>query len=289
VTAKKVNVGYYFLAFIDIVGQRNKLKQWVKLPGNDDEREDIVRILLDTSEYVRSLRLQFDTYFESITESTGLLDHLKPNQRAWAEQRKKTILWRRGFSDSYFMTVPCWYESSWGAHSLAIYGCLFGICGLFIWALAERRPFRGAVEVGLGTEISEEEVYGPVNVRVSELEKDAGYPRIIVGSGLLNHLSDLEKRCPDNLEGRHTKHCVQDCRKLITVDHTKTPILDPMGEGVRAVSGAIDPRMVKLAYEFVVRQEELFSHSDEKLCGYYSHLKKYCESRLALWNFDSIQ
>ena len=187
------------------------------------------------------------------------------------------------------MTIPCWYESSWGAHSLAIYSCLFSICGLFIWALAKERAFRGALEVGLGTEISEEEVYGPVNVRVSELEKDAGYPRIIVGSGLLNHLDDLEKGCSDNLEGRHTKHCIQQCRSLITTDHTDTPILDPMGKGVKSVSGAVDPRMVKLAYEFVVSQEQFFGHSDKKLHRYYGHLRKYCESRLALWNLDSIQ
>jgi hypothetical protein len=142
--------------------------------------------------------------------------------------------------------------------------------------------------VGLGTEISEEEVYGPINVRVSELERDAGYPRIVVGTGLLNHLDDLEERCLDNLEGKHTRHSIQDCRSLITTDHTDTRILDPMGKGVKSVSGAVEPRMVKLAYEFVVRQEELFSQSDEKLHKYYSDLRKYCESRLALWNLDSI-
>jgi len=284
--AKTVNTGYYFVAFIDIVGQRDRLKRWVKLPRNDDERENVARILQDTSEYVKELRGQFDTYFKVAGRPTGLLDHLKPEQRAWAEQRKKTILWRRGYSDSYFMTVPCWYESSWGAHSLAIYNSLFSICGLFVWALAKQRPIRGAVEVGLGTEISKEEVYGPVNVRVFELEKDAGYPRIKVGNGLLNHLDDLEKRCPDSLEGRHTKHSIQGCRNLVTTDHTDILILDPMGEGVKSVSGAVDPKMVKLAYEFIVSQEECFGHTDEKLHGYYGHLRRYCESRLALWNLN---
>lgn len=287
--AKTVNIGYYFVAFIDIVGQRDRLKQWVKLPSNDVEKKNVARILLDTSEYVKDLRGQFNTLFEAAAKPTGLLDRLKPEQRAWLEQRKKTILWRRGFSDSYFMTVPCWYESSWGAHSLAIYSSLFSICGLFIWALARKRPFRGAVEVGLGTEISKEEVYGPVNVRVFELEKDAGYPRIIVGNGLLNHLDDLEKRCPDTLEGKHTKHSIQDCRKLITTDHTNTPILDPMGEGVKSVPGAVAPEMIEHAYKFVVSQEEFFSKSDQTLHGYYSHLRKYCESRLALWNLSPIQ
>jgi hypothetical protein len=138
--------------------------------------------------------------------------------------------------------------------------------------------------VALGTEISKEEVYGPVNMRVVELEKYAGYPRIIVGSGLLNHLQDLEERCADNLEGRHTKNCIKDYRKLITTDHTDTVILDPMGEGVKSVPGAIAPEMIIQAFKFVAIQEGLFSKSDEKLHGYYSDLRKYCESRLTLWN-----
>ena len=286
--AKTISTGYYFVAFIDIVGQRDKLKQWISLPSNKAENQDVARILLETSEYVKDLREQFNIYFEVAAKPTDLLERLTPEQRKWVEQRKQTILWRRGLSDSYFMTVPCWYESSWGAHSLAIYRSLFSLCGLFIWALAKKKPFRGAVEVGLGTEISKEEVYGPVNVRVSELEKEAGYPRIIVGNGLLNHLDDLEQRCSDSLEGRHTKHCVQDCRNLITTDHTDTVILDPMGEGVKSVPGAVAPEIIEHAYKFVVRQEEFFSKSDKKLHGYYCDLRKYCESRLSLWNLHSI-
>jgi hypothetical protein len=94
--AKTINIGYYFVAFIDIVAQRDRLKPWTKLPSKDDERENVKRILRDTSEYVKELRVKFDEYFEAVAESTGLLDHLTPEQRAWAEQRKKIILWRRG-------------------------------------------------------------------------------------------------------------------------------------------------------------------------------------------------
>jgi hypothetical protein len=286
--AKTINIGNYFVAYIDIVGQREKLKQLVSLPSNDIEKQNLAKILLDTSEYVKDLREQFENLFNAAVKPTGLLEHLKPEQRAWVEKRKKTTLWRRGYSDSYFMIGPCWYESSWGAHSLSIYESLFSICGLFIWALASKKPFRGAVEVGLGTEIGKEEVYGPVNVRVVELEKDAGYPRVVVGSGLLNHLDDLERRCSNNLEGKHTKHSIQDCRKLITTDHTNTFILDTMGEGVRSVTAAVDSEVVEHAYEFVVNQEELFSRSDSKLHGYYSQLRKYCESRLTIWNLKPI-
>jgi len=286
--SKTIYIGYYFVALIDIVGQRDKLKQLEKLPRNDVENQRVAHILNETSEYVKELRRQFNTLFNASEKATGLLDGLNTEQRAWAEQRKQNHMWRRGFSDSYVMTVPCYYESSWGAHSLDIYRSLFSICGLFIWALAMKKPFRGSVEVGLGTEISPGEVYGPVNIRVFELEKHAGYPRIVVGNGLMNHLDDLERRCLDNLEGRHTKQSIKNCRELVTTDHTDTLILDPMGEGVKSVPGAVAPDMIKRSYEFVISQEEFFSKSDRKLHGYYRQLRKYCESRLTVWGLSPI-
>jgi hypothetical protein len=85
--AKTVNIGYYFVALIDIVGQRDRLKQLVKLPNNDVEKENVARILLETSEYVKDLRGPFSTLFEAATKPTGLLDHLKPEQRAWVSSR----------------------------------------------------------------------------------------------------------------------------------------------------------------------------------------------------------
>ncbi len=209
---KTIYIGYYFLAFIDIVGQRDKLKQLTALPITDVEKERTEQILLETSEYVKELRDQFDTIYGAASKPTGLLDSLNSEQRKWVEQRKQSRMWRRGFSDSYFIVVPCLNESSWGSYSLDIWRSLVSICGLFIWALAKEKPFRGAVEVGLGTEISPGEVYGPVNVRVLELEAAAGYPRVVVGEGFKNHLDDLERRCGNNLEGRHTKQCVHLCR-----------------------------------------------------------------------------
>ena len=282
--SKTINLGYYFVALIDIVGQRDKLKQLVTLPRNDSEKQRTAEILFETSEYVKELRLQFDTLFKAAEKPTGLLNGLNTQQRAWVEQRKKTFMWRQGFSDSYITTVPCWYESSRGAHTLDIYRSLFSICGLYIWALAMKKPFRGSVEVGLGIEIGPKEVYGPVITRVVELEKNAGYPRIVVGEGLVNHLNDLEQRCSDNIEGKHTKHTIQDCRSLFIRDHTDTQILDPMGAGVKSVPNAVPPEMIERAYEFVLSQEEFFSKSSDKhLQDYYRDLRKYCESKLPLW------
>ena len=140
--------------------------------------------------------------------------------------------------------------------------------------------------MGLGTEISKEEVYGPVNVRVVELEKEAGYPRVIVGKGLLDHLAALELQSSNDLEGRHTKRIIDNCRGLFKTDASGITMLDPMGKGVRSVQGAVAPEMIIHAYRFVVSQEAQYAQSDEKLHRYYQELRHYCESRLGLWGIE---
>lgn len=297
--SKIIPVGYYFVAFIDVVGQRDKLKQWTGLPKNSSENENIARTLLETSEYIKALRKQFNDYFEAASKPTGLLDQLNTQQRMWAELRNKHILWQHGFSDSYFIIVPCYYDWHdkylWGSHINTIYACLFSICGLFIWSLANKKPFRGAVEIGLGTEMGKEEVYGPVNVRVLELEKSAGYPRIIVGEGLQNHIKKLENNCPHNFVGKDTNSAIQNCRKLIIRDTTGKYMLDPFSDDIRSTltkSGSetlnVILDMIKAAYKFVLEQQQSYINLDNKLYTYYTDLRKYIESKLHIWDINLI-
>ena len=282
---KTINIGYYFVAFLDIVGQRDKLNQLISLPKNDAEKQRIVEVLIETSEYVKQLRAQFYDYFKATKKSTGLLVHLTPEKRKCVEQRKQSIIWHRGFSDSYIITIPCWYESRPGVHIIDIYSCLYGICALSLWSLAMKKPLRGGVEVHLGTEVDKQEVYGPAVVRAYELEsKRAKYPCVAVGQGLLNHLDDVQNKCLDNLDGKHTLININNCRKLITTDIEGKPILDIMGEGVKSLPNTAVPYLVRDAYNFVIEQEKHFAESgNTELLERYSQLRKYCESRLPLW------
>ncbi len=289
--AETINIGYYFVAIIDIVGQRGILEQLDSLPRSDAENKRIAGLLEETSQYVKELRKQFNDYFMITKKPTGLLDHLPPEQRAFLEQRKQSTIWYRGFSDSYIITVPCWYEARPGVHIGDVYQCLYGICALAVWALAKKKPFRGAVEVHLGTEIDKQEVYGPVTVRVYNLEsKEAKYPRVIVGEGLLNHLSGVEKICLGDLDGRHTLINIKNCRELITTDIDGKPILDFMGKGVKSVPFEGQSQLVSDAYHFVVSQEKWFLKSgNDHLRVYYSKLRTYCESRLSLWGINPLK
>ena len=286
-----ISIGYYFVAIIDIVGQRDKLEQLVSLPRSAAEIKHTKRLLEETSQYVKELRKQFNTFLFATRKPTGLLDHLSPEQRKFLEQRKQNIIWGKGFSDSYVMTIPCWYEARPGVHIGSIYECLYGISALSVWALAMNKPIRGGVEIHLGTEIEKQEVYGPVTVRAYNLEsKKAKYPCVIVGKGLLNHLDEVQKRCPDNLDGKHTLINIKNCRGLITKDADGKHILDFMGEGVKSVPFEGQSQIVSDAYNFVVSQEKQFLESgNDHLQVYYSKLRAYCESRLSLWGIKPLK
>jgi len=288
---KSIYVGYYFVAFIDIVGQREKLKAWTSLPKNVAEVQQLKSDLEATSEYVKALRRQFDDMYAKAAKSTGLLDHLDAEKRAWVEGRKQSNIWRRGFSDSYVMTVPCWYEREWGLHAGDIYYSLLGICGIFIWALAMEKPFRGGVDIGLGTEIADQEVYGPVAVQAYELEsKKAKWPRVLIGDGLVDYLGNLEMRSPDTLDGRHTKMNIGNCRGLIATCEEGQRYLDVMGEGVHSVFGdSLFVKAVEDGYRFVVRKERRLAEAGpEELYRRYSQLRRYCESRLPIWGLSQV-
>lgn len=281
---------YYFVALIDIVGQRDKLNQLVKLSRNKAEKERIDILLSETSEYVKQLREQFNDFFRAASNPTGMLDTLAPAQREWAEQRKKSIIWRRGFSDSYVITIPCWYEARFGVHIGDICQCLHGLCALSLWSLVKEKPIRGGVDIHLGTVIDTQEVYGPVTARAYKLEaKEAKYPRIVVGEGLLSHLNEMKKLCPDNPDGRHTSINIDKCKEMITTDFDGKYILDFMGEGIKSLPDIQEflSRMVHDAYRFVVKQEKQFRESgNTKLRVRYSRLRAYCESRLSLWGIN---
>ena len=64
------------------------------------------------------------------------------------------------------------------------------ICCFYRWH--RRRHFGRGVEVGLGTELDNGEIYGPVLYKAYELERELPeYPRIVVGRELINYLTQL--------------------------------------------------------------------------------------------------
>ena len=285
--AEEIILGKYLIAFIDVIGQRSKLEQLVKLPQDEKEIKEAEELIFETSEHIKNLRKQFYDYFHASHTNTGLLDKYTPEQKAWFAERKTSHIWYKGFSDSFVITIPCIYDKRYGINILDIYNCLFGIGVLQLWSLVMEKPIRGGIEIHIGTEIETNEVYGPVVAKAYQLENYcAGYPRVLISEGLINHLKYYKIHCPKNMDGKHALINIKNCESLITKDNDSKYILDFIGEGIKSVHVDFSiSSMVDTAYHFVVSQQIHFKElGDTKLFKYYSDLRNYIETRLSIWD-----
>ena len=164
-----------------------------------------------------------------------------------------------------------------------IYAVLFSAAGMMATALAAGIPLRGGVEIGLGIDLSENEIYGRGLVLAHDLESIlAGYPRILVGPELAQFLSRIATGTGDSMGAQRARFLAEQCVSLVHQDTDDLTAIDFLGRGMRNVEG-FQPE-VATGYRFVIeQQEEAASHGDLKLFARYGRLRRYYESRLQTW------
>jgi hypothetical protein len=89
---------YYLVAFFDVLGQRERLRELRGLPRTRDEYSNSAEILRATVGSVLNLRDYFRRYFESVMQS---VDSLPPESR----KKIKQGVQYHGFSDSFVVSV----------------------------------------------------------------------------------------------------------------------------------------------------------------------------------------
>ena len=288
--AKSWTLSYYFIAFIDVLGQSSKLLNLTKLPITQDEKEQAALILHDTAYNIVSLRNGFRNFFKARNKSTGILDSLPSDKRTIAEKLRRAEAIITSLSDTIVIAIPLSNEDDHCLSISSIYSALYGICGIFLAALTEHKPFRCGVDVGWGVKLTRHEVYGSALVKAYNLENNVAlYPRIVIGNELLEYLNIVQHLDSDSIYAKFAKKTAGNCKELITHDYDKLKILDVIGEGVQAIPGGIDKSLVEKAYTFIVQSHDSYINAgDIKLRTCYGSLRSYFESRIHLWNIQPI-
>jgi hypothetical protein len=151
----------------------------------------------------------------------------------------------------------------------------------------EKHPIRGGIEVGLGLDIAENEVYGPVLEHAHYLESQRGdYPRVLVGDELMSYLRVVETALQPTPFARVAQSLAARCKKLITIDIDCLPMLDFLGE-VMAQSPLLENRekLFGLIRDYVAEQREsAAARRDGNHLFRYVKLSSYLEKRAAFWN-----
>jgi len=140
-------------------------------------------------------------------------------------------------------------------------------------------PIRGAVELGWGTHIEENSIYGTMLHRAIRLEKEAGYPRVMIGQNFLNYLQPLVSHPQDGVPQEDTKIIMKTAKEvmgLIIEDDDGEIVLNYLQKDLYSASEEPYNQSVTLAKDFIQSEIAKYRQTREKkLLGKYCKLRRF--------------
>ena len=277
---------HYLIVFLDILGQRSILREIKDLPTNDNGKDIFLDKIRKTIGKVDKLRNAFRDYFDASNTHLPNTDLVAAELREEFISAQESEAYFYGFSDSIIVAVPLMSNDENCTAINGVYSAFVATCGIGLLSLADTIALRAGLDVGIGTKIEGQEVYGPALERAYYIESNlAEYPRFVVGKELINYLLSVEnQQCKTRL-GTVAKSMAKFCKEMIIRDSDGRFMLDFMGERSKeAGDNSIDAELVKLAYAFVVSQHQKYEKEEnEQLASRYFRLLKYVNARKKLW------
>ena len=274
-------LGHHLVAFLDVLGQREKFRG-LKKPTNAQDEDEVNEVLRQTAGFVAELRSIFQNQFE-VFEAGAL------NMRRHTKQPLRPSF--TGFSDSFVTSVPLREEGYELVPVVTVFSALSAACVVMLTALASKHPLRGGIDVGLATEIGPGEIYGTALERAYLLEcRVAKYPRLVVGDELWRYLNATLTHFESHTTpvSKAIMAIVKKTMQMIATDTDKQRILDYLGPVMVENAGPDrGQHMIQPAYNFVLaEQKRMLAKGDPELIGRYVLLRSYFESRLAPWGVE---
>jgi hypothetical protein len=284
---ESLELNYFLVAFLDILGQREKLRRLTGLPGDLKPDARMIETVRATFGAVHGIRGIIDGYLKAEGDP-GKVAHLMPEDKREALMRLlRSDAMQYGFSDSIVVAVSLKGEPGDSVPINGVSAALHASCSAAVTSLACGHALRGGIDVGVAAQISETEVYGPALERAYVLEHSAEYPRILIGAELWNYLNVMESVVVDTQAGRYTAEQARAVKRLIYADTDRQPTLDFLGEAFRSLAQEEVVRTVRLAHAFVRAERDRFGVAgDTKLSDRYDRLLGYFTLRGALWGLD---
>lgn len=282
---------HYLIAFLDVLGQRQRLRELRDLPTTNAELERTLEILRDTAGVVLFLREAFDRIFHEYAKPAGLIDTIPPDRQQIAQELVRSKVEYSGFSDSLIIAIQLANQDSHCTPMNGVYACLCGVATVFTILLAAGHPVRGGIDVGLGLRLPTGEVYGPALERAYSLESSvAGHPRVVVGEELWTYLCEVATQPTSTPHAKMASRTAKECQRFIVQDVDAVRLLDYMGDAFQeSVPNGIAAD-VERAYKFVNAQCRYWrAKQDATLSERYDRVCAYMEPRLKNWGLQPQQ
>lgn len=281
-------INYYIALFVDVLGQGQKLEKIKNLPINDDEATKFDQLFLETTGAIKKLHIAFEGFFNSYTQISPEVQN-EINQ--WDESTREKFLQSKvhdlrylNFSDTVVLYCSLDLETN-KAPMRSIYAILAAAAATFLIILSEKIPLRGAINIGLGTELEKSGIYGPILQNLHCLEsKMADYPRIIIGEELIKTIDEFD--CEEIICGNQSqsmdKVTISSIRQLITTDGDGKKILNYLDNSIsKALSGKSQEVYEKLT-TFINEQVDLYA-GNTKLLKRYKNIQDYVQKNRSNW------
>ena len=283
----KKTVGWYLVAIIDVLGQRQLLRKMHGIPEKTDQKEmaEFITLLKRTVGTVIGMRDLFHSYFEGSSRYKFNLSDFTLEQQELLIQLKSNPLKSHMFSDSVVLFLSLRDEINKTPVG-GVYSALSSVATTFLCMLAAGHSIRGGIDIGVGIELSDDEVYGAALSRAYQLEnRVAQYPRIVLGDELMTYIYQKQSLSGDDFFTKANKVIADLCAKLIAIDTDGLPFLDYLGQGFKQdIAKDSIPDIVKKAYDFVFQESARCQYvRDSKLAFRYTLLRNYFEARKHLW------
>ena len=276
-----IRYNYYFVAFIDVLGQK-ELFQTLEGQTLTDDDPKLIEVHKKTVMFVESLRRGFQSFFDAYTAEGEPSVQIDPSKKEQFKAMMKSNLKHQRFSDC----IQAYTSLRTGTYHTNVLNGVLGIllaCGsLLLLSLSLKKAFRAGIEVGIGTELDNGEIYGPALYRAYELEnKVAQYPRIVIGQELMDYLVSVVKN--DTPLPQQSKEDIALCRalaerclKLIVRDLDGVLILDYLGKDFICNINVHEDQAVEKTYK------ESFENAFQFIESEYAKKRNSGDSKLAL-------
>jgi hypothetical protein len=278
--------GFWAVAFIDLLGQKNAFLKTDYLPDESDPEKraafvSAVQASVDAIRGMRKIISNFQVGLRS-TEGDDAFGDLPPEKREAAERIRRARVREFHLSDGLVLACPLMQAES-HFPMRGVYGIVAACTAIMPTMLSGGSPVRGGLDVGTGVEI-DKELFGASLVKAYELEsKRAKYPRIVVGQQFVNYLGESIRTPRVGIESETERRMASTISRLLKKDSDGETIIDWAGDSARElVFKNLQDVFFGDARKFAEKSREEFrgcaNKEGETLFERYSKLVRYMDA-----------
>lgn len=285
---RKHNMGYFAVAFVDVLNTRERLLSLSPLPIAEADRPAYFAKIKNSIGVVLQVRDMFTKYFDAHASHPPLTGrvHMTDEQKGYYKRLQSPPLRLQTFCDSviaYSQLANAEQEMTVGG----IFAMLCGCAGNLLTLNAAKVPIRGGIEVDVALEYDGREVIGPASVKAYHLESCvAKMPRVVVGQGLIDFLNTIMSRIDDDPVHQINRTLAATCMAGIGYDAEGTPFVDFLSDHFARLFSDTKVNhadLVRMGLEFAETEAHRFQkENNPKLAARYDELVSYYRSRCGL-------